>query len=340
MKMRKEIVLCGFGNLGREFSKLLFEKRADFKQQYGMDFIITTILGRNGAIYEEQGIDIETLLKCGEGSAAINEYGSLRNIKMKKDFAFKGDVLIDVTPTDLKTGEPSLGYSLRAMEAEMDVVFASKGALVTNYDSIHKKAIEKKVKFNFSGATAAALPTLDLGTMSLKGTTIKSIKAILNGTTNFILTEMYEKNIEFRDALEEAQRRGIAERNPVLDIEGYDSACKLLLIVNKILGTTFTLRDIEINGINNITLRDIEHCKKSSKSLKLIAECSLDDNEIFLSVKPMEIDKDEFLSFINGTNKGIEFDTVEMGKVFCGGGASDPIAAAAAVLKDMLNFYC
>lgn len=333
-------MLCGFGNLGREFCKLLCEKRADFKQQYGIDFVITTIFGRDGAIYEEQGIDIGGVLKCGQGSIAIQQYADIKNIKIKKNFDFKGDVLIDVVPTDLKTGEPSLGYSLKAMESGMNVVFASKGALVTNYDVIHNKAIDKNVRFNFSGATAAALPTLDLGTISLKGTTIKSIKAILNGTTNFILTEMYEKNIEFKEALKEAQKRGVAERNPTLDVEGYDSACKLLLITNRVMGTTFTLKDVKISGIDKITLKDIEQCKKTSKRLKLIAESSFNNNEISLRVKPMEINEDEFLSFINGTNKGIEFDTVEMGKVFCGGGASDPRAAAAAVLKDLLNFYC
>lgn len=338
--MRKEIVLCGFGKLGIEFSKLLWEKRADFKEKNGIDFIITTVFGRDGAIYEQQGIDIEELLKCGEGSSAIHKYAAVKNIELKKSFDFKGDVLIDVTPTDLKTGEPSLGYSLKAMEAGLNVVFASKGALVTNYDVIHNKAVDKNVKFNFSGATAAALPTLDLGTVSLKGTTIKSIKAILNGTTNFILTEMYEKNVGFEEALKEAQKRGIAERNPTLDVEGYDSACKILLITNKVMGTTFTLKDVKITGIDKITLKDIEQCKKKSKRLKLIAESDFNNNKISLSVKPMEVNEGEFLSFINGTNKGIEFDTVEMGKVFCGGGASDPKAAAASVLKDLLNFYC
>lgn len=337
--MRREIVLCGFGNLGREFSKLLLEKGAEFKEKHGIDFVITTIVSRDGAIYEEQGIDIEVLLNCGKGTVGIYQYADVKNIKVKKNVDFKGDVLIDVTPTDFKTGEPSLHYSLKAMEAGMNVVFASKGALVTNYDVIHNKAINKNVKFNFSGATAAALPTLDLGTVSLKGTTIKSIKAILNGTTNFILTEMYEKNVEFDEALKEAQKLGIAEKNPTLDVEGYDSACKLLLITNKVMGTTFTLKDVNITGIGNIGLKDIEQCKKTSKRLKLIAESSFDNNEIFLKVKPMEVDENEFLSFINGTNKGIEFDTVEMGKVFCGGGASDPKAAAASVLKDLLNFY-
>jgi homoserine dehydrogenase len=338
--MRREIVLCGFGNVGREFSKLLWEKGNEFKERHGIDWVITTIVGREGAIYEEKGIDIKLLLSCGKGTVAIYQYADLKKIKLKNNVDFKGDVLIDVTPTDLKTGEPSLTYSLRAMEAGMNVVFASKGALVNNYHVIHNKAINKNVKFNFSGATGAALPTLDLGTVSLKGTTIKSIKAILNGTTNFILTEMYEKNVEFEEALKEAQQRGIAERNPTLDIEGYDSACKLLLITNKVMGTTFTLKDVNITGIGNIRLEDIEQCKKKSKKLKLIAESSFSDNKISLKVKPMEVDKNEFFSFINGTNKGIEVDTVEMGKIFCGGGASDPKAAAASVLKDLLNFYC
>lgn len=93
------------------------------------------------------------------------------------------------------------------------------------------------VRIRYSGATAAALPTLDIGQFSLAGCHIEKIEGILNGTTNYILSKMNEEDITFEEALKEAQSKGIAETNPILDVSGSDSACKLLLLTNSLMGT-------------------------------------------------------------------------------------------------------
>ncbi len=111
----------------------------------------------------------------------------------------------------------------------MDIVAISKGALVTNWREINEAAKIANVRIRYSGATAAALPTLDIGQFSLAGCHIEKIEGILNGTTNYILSKMNEEDITFEEALKEAQSKGIAETNPILDVSGSDSACKLLL---------------------------------------------------------------------------------------------------------------
>src|SRR4030067_3007238 len=121
----------------------------------------------------------------------------------------------------------------------------------------------------WSATTAAALPTLDGGLFSLAGAEIKAIEGILNGTSNYILTRM-EEGAEYREALKEAQDKGIAEHNPALDVEGWDTAVKLLLIANSVLGLDITLQDIKVAGITKIPPELLARAKQKGKAYKLI----------------------------------------------------------------------
>ena len=149
---------------------------------------------------------------------------------------------------------------------------------------------------------------------------------------------MNEEDITFEEALKEAQRKGIAETNPILDVSGSDSACKLLLLTNSLMGTEHMLTDIYIKGIEHVTKQQIRNAKEQNKFIKLIASAYKDqDGKVTLKVEPYEIDKDHPLANVNGTEKGITFFTDTMGQVTTIGGASNPRGAAAAALKDIIN---
>lgn len=325
------LVICGYGNVAFELVKLLRDKKELLKEKYHEDIKVTRIILKDGMLCDHEGINLDKLINLGKGSEAVRKYGELVEVDMK------GDVLIDLSPTNIENGEPSNSYILKSIENKMDVVTASKGALVLNYAEIARKAKENNVGLAFSGATAAALPTLDLGLNSLKGTTITEIRGILNGTSNYILSRIFEVNISLQDALKEAQEKGIAEKNYSLDIKGFDTACKILLIVNKVLGKEFSLNDIEIEGIDELDLERIEEAKRQNKIIRLIGEYKIINGVESLKVLPRVFEKSDFLGMVNGTNKAIEYITEEMGSIFCAGGASDPQGAAAAVLKDVLN---
>jgi homoserine dehydrogenase len=332
--MKKRIMIAGYGTVAKELVKLIQENSRRIKEKYGMDFVVTGIVCRRGMLYQKEGIQLQKLLEFGGGSEALLHYS--QNLA---EPTFDQDVLIDCTPTNIENGEPGLTYILKAIDAGMDVVSVSKGALVHSFQEIKKRSEQNETKLKFSGATAAALPTIDIGEYSLAGSSITKIEGILNGTSNFILTSMNENDLSFEQALKMAQEKGIAEANPALDVKGFDSACKLLLLSNRLLGTNYSLKDIKISGIENLTMVDMEKAKRSGNQIKLLARAFKERNQFILEVAPRELSQDHPLVHVNGTNKGILFETTEMGEICCIGGASHPRGAAAAALKDLINLY-
>ncbi|MED0981035.1 homoserine dehydrogenase [Bacillus paramycoides] len=337
--MKIQVVLSGYGTVGREFIKLLNEKHLYINKTYGIDLVVSGVIGRNIAIHNEEGLSINDLLLYGGGTAAIEKYIE-HYPENRGTININGTVLVESTATNLKNGNPGKQYMEQAIENQMDVVAISKGALVTAWSELNEEARISGSRIRYSGATAAALPTLDIGQLSLAGCHIEKIEGILNGTTNYILTKMYEEDKTFEEALHEAQIKGIAETNPLLDISGMDSACKLLLLTNSLMGTEYSLKDIHIEGIEDIKKEQIQNVKEQNKSIKLIASAYKDDDgKINLKVQPCDIEKEHPLANINGTEKGITFFTDTMGQVTTIGGASNPRGAAAAALKDVINLY-
>ncbi|MED1567763.1 homoserine dehydrogenase [Bacillus paramycoides] len=337
--MKIQVVLSGYGTVGREFIKLLNEKHLYINETYGIDLVVSGVIGRNIAIHNEEGLSINDLLLYGGGTVAIEKYIE-HYPENRGTININGTVLVESTATNLKNGNPGKQYMEQAIENQMDVVAISKGALVTAWSELNEEARISGSRIRYSGATAAALPTLDIGQLSLAGCHIEKIEGILNGTTNYILTKMYEEDKTFEEALHEAQIKGIAETNPLLDISGMDSACKLLLLTNSLMGTEYSLKDIHIEGIEDIKKEQIQNVKEQNKSIKLIASAYKDDDgKINVKVQPCDIEKEHPLANINGTEKGITFFTDTMGQVTTIGGASNPRGAAAAALKDVINLY-
>ncbi|MEY8348130.1 homoserine dehydrogenase [Bacillus cereus] len=337
--MRINMVISGYGTVGKEFVRLVFEKSLYIKESYGIELILTGIIGSTMNLYNEKGLHTQELLTYDTGSYALEEYSKNYPFDKSEKVPY-GHVLIESTPTNIQTGEPGRTYVETAIENHMDVVAISKGALVTAWKEIKEKAKLANVRIRYSGATAAALPTLDIGQFSLAGCQIESIEGILNGTTNYILTKMHEEGVTFEEALQQAQHKGIAETNPSLDISGMDSACKLLLLANSLFQAEYSLDDVSIKGIESVKKQDIETAKEQGKSLKLIGAAYKDhEGNLKLEVCPREIGKEHPLAHINGTEKGITFHTDTMGKVTSIGGASNPRGAAAAALKDVINLY-
>lgn len=336
--MEKRIIITGYGVVAKEFCKLLLNHSESIKNMYGFHPKVTGIIGTKGMLYEAEGISLDKLMNYDVGTNALTQYAEEKNIFLVPP-KWNGDVLVECTPTDIETGEPGLSYILNAIEAGMAIVSASKGALVHSFKRIKEAARKKGVSMKFSGATAAALPTMDIGGYSLAGATITRIEGILNGTTNFILTTMTDNNLSFDEALKVAQMKGIAERNPSLDVKGYDSACKILLLTNGLLETSFSLNDIQIEGIEHVTKEKINEAQEKNERIKLLASVILKNEHLSLEVRPRNIPPSNPLYYVNGSNKGIVFETEEMGTVCVTGGASHPRGAAAAVLKDVINLY-
>lgn len=336
------IILMGFGNVGHGLIDIIREKKGILAKQYGLALNVIAVIGSRYAIVEEDGIDLEKLGGCDKHSKGILQYaGNVKEISSSKTLLdrLEGDVLVEASPTNIETGEPAFSHIHDALCKGMDVVVLSKGALVQYSKELWDTARLKGGRIKISGATAAALPTIDMAQYNLAGNDIYKIQGVLNGTTNYILTRMHREGISFTEALQEAKEKGIAEANPKLDIGGFDTAAKLLILANNIFGTSLRLKDVDIEGIENITKEDIAEAIKANKTIKLVGEAVKETYNLRLRVAPLALESNNILTRADYKDKAIVFYTDLMGNISIIGGGSDPRAAAAAALKDIINLY-
>jgi homoserine dehydrogenase len=217
------------------------------------------------------------------------------------------------------------------METGKHIITTNKGPLALALPALTDLADYNGVYLRFSGTVGGGTPILDFGRKCLIGDRILSIRGILNGTTNYILTEMSEKGIEFESALMTAQELGYAEKDPSLDIDGFDTACKLVIMANWIMGKKVTLKDVKITGIRHITLRDLIDYAKKDNTIKLIG--SIDEG---LEVKPRGISKRDPLCVPGGLN-AVTFVSEFAGEETIIGRGAGGMETASAILRDLID---
>lgn len=339
----RRIILCGFGKVGRAFAELVQEKQDTLRSAYQLDVGIAAVVDIGGAVLAPHSlrfIPIPALLAHVAAGEPVERFADFGLPGATGDAVIENldaDLLVEATPTNLTTGEPGLGHICAALKRGMDVVTANKGPLVLRYADLHRLAEESQARIAMSAATAAALPTLDVGQICLAGTQIMRIEGILNGTTNFILTKMLHEGCDYRIALEVAQARGIAETDPTLDVEGFDTANKLILLSNALLGTAYGPRDVERRGITLITPQMVATAQQAGRVMKLIGRAQADRGKVRLTVAPEELPAEHPLASVHGAEKAVTYETDTMGTVTVVGGRSSPTGAAAALLKDIIN---
>ena len=334
------IIVAGFGRVGRAFWKVVEDKRKVCRERYGLDLVLKAVFKSDGGIFSETPISVEPSLPGAP--LRIQESPDWKpRLRVQNIIAdLEPGVLVECTPSDLRTGEPGLSYLTAALEKGWHAAAASKGALVLRFKELTGLARQNGVQLKFSGATAAALPTLDVGIQSLAGADVLGIEGILNGTVNFILTRMGE-GMDSERALREAQDKGIAEPDPTLDIDGWDTACKLLLICNAVMRTDFGLNEVRVEGIRGISKDLVIKASRLGKAVKLMGKCTKDerDHPWKLEVGLALLNPSHPLYGVNETTKGITFYTDTMGSVTVTGGRSDPLGTGAALLKDIIGIY-
>ena len=322
------IVLAGFGNVGRAFFRLVQEKRALLLDRYDLDISVKAVLRQRGGRVSSGSLEGRQDNEAWDPGVKLDSV--LRNLKP--------GVLAECLPSNLKGGEPALSGIRKALSLGWHVAASSKGPLVVDFEGLTAAARQKGVQLRYSAAAGAALPSLDIGRISLAGTNILRIEGILNGTSNFILTRMAE-GLDFATALAEAQAKGIAEPDPTNDVQGWDSAAKLVIIANTVLDSAFSLDNVRVEGVADFIKYAISRARAEGKKIKLLAKLVRRGEGYALSVAPELLEPAHPLFGVDGTNKGVTFVTDSMGQVTVTGGQSDPRGAAAAILKDIIGMF-
>jgi homoserine dehydrogenase len=338
------IILCGCGGVGKEFLQLLADRGEELGAKYGLKPVVMGAADLNGAALadSDEGLPLTELvpyLKAGNEIQNFPAYGKAGLSGVEIIARGDADVMVESTPTNLHDGGVAKAHVFGAIEQRMDIVSANKGPFVLFYEELFNKAKANGVGLHISAATAAALPTLDVGLICLAGARVLSAEGIFNGTTNYILSQMYENGTSYDVALKEAQSLGIAETDPSYDVEGKDSANKTLLICNRVFEQTLSLDDVSVRGITGITPSDIEEARGNGKIIKLIGEVKAQGDSFKLSVGPKTLNRTHPLASVNGSEKAISYDTDTLGGITVMGGKSSPVGAAAAMLKDLINAF-
>jgi len=317
------IAIIGFGNVGRAFVKLLHDKEELLKSK-GISLEIISITNSQGGIFDYNGLS-----KAVIRSLLTNDLSKKQTDFSKEydlDYIIENghiDTAILLTPTNKENGEPGLTYAKKLLNSKVNVVSGDKGPALFNFTELRELSKKSKCNFTIGCTTGGALPSINVGYFDICGSSILSMKGILNGTSNFILTEMEKRDINFETALIQAQDLGIAEKSPQMDIEGYDTAIKLVIIYNALT--------------NSKTLEEIQQGRSLGYKYKLIGKIDNFSTNAKLSVSLEKVYMDNQIYNIDGRNKGILFSTDTLGDITVIGGASDPIAAAASLLRDIVN---
>ncbi len=332
--------IAGLGAIGRRFVGLTQSQGALLAGRYGLRLLAVGAADSSGAALDSAGLDPGRIVALKEAGQGVATYPGTGRPHMPVDAALAQsqiDLLVEATPTNLRDAQPGLGCIRAALSRGVPVVTASKGPLVLAYQELASLAQQMGARLAFSGAVAGGLPTINLGRRDLAGATVQRVEGIFNSTTNYILTTMAEEGLHFSAALAEAQRRGVAEADPSLDVDGLDAAAKLLIVANSVLAQPTALADIAVEGIRGISTERLAEVGRQGRVLKLLALAERVGDVYRLSVRPTALERSHPLAQLRPWEMGVRYTTDTMGVIYSVIDEPDPLPTAAAVLRDVID---
>ncbi len=329
------ILLIGFGAVNSSFAELVTQESKKLDLDYGLRPKVVGIVDRRGAAISSSGIDLRAAIESKRKTGTLAGLGDevysegMSGVQAIKDVDC--EVVVESTPTELKKGEPGLSHVRTAMTEGRNVICTNKGPLAIAMPALIELANHNRVVFKFSGTVGGGTPVLDFAKKCLEGSKIKSISGILNGTSNYILSQMSLKGEPMAKALAEAQKLGYAEADPTYDIGGFDTACKLVILSNFVLGTSMSIRDVDIKGITDVTEAEIAAARSRAETVKLIGRV-----DKAATVSPQSIPITHPLN-VSGTFNAVSFDTYPAGEITLVGKGAGGMETASSVLRDLIE---
>lgn len=311
------LALLGFGSAAQSFASLLIEKEGEIQRIYGVRPVVTAITTKSkGSLYNPLGIDLEKALN----DIAVNGYFE----DEREDFSLfssiyvvenaEYDVLIELTPLNIFSGEPAIQHIKGALARSKDVITANKGPIAWAFQSLKTMAEENKSLFFYETTVMDGTPVFNMVQETLRLCKVIEIEGILNSTTNYILEELaIGKDLD--EIMKEGKRRGFIEADPEMDTQGWDGAAKLTALMNVLMNCNLTPDKIKRKGIDGITYEAIQAAKSRGKAIKVVCRGRIEGEKAIGSVEPLEVDETGLLGSIKGTSSVVSITTDLMGKV-------------------------
>ncbi len=338
------VVIAGFGGVGRALFRCLVSQRAVLAR-HGLGVMVVGLSDRGGVVSCADGIDLDAALRAKTadfGSVALLPGGrpGVAGVALL-DAALRVDVWFEATSVSIVDGEPALSTTVAALRMGVHVVYTNKAPLALAYQRVAAAALEGRARFRFSSCVGGALPSINVGWRDLRGSRITRVEAILNLTSHNMLRLM-EGGATFDDALSDLQRRGLAETDPSLDVDGFDSTFKLVILANAVLEQPTSVADVQRVGIRDITASSLRAslARGARICLLCVAERTVYDLPHFkLTVRPTELPLTHPLARMSGEEMGIVYDTDISGRICTTSTQTDSTPTAAAMIRDLIDLY-
>lgn len=336
-----KLALVGFGTVGQGLAEILLAKGKSLKDEAGFSCSVVGVSDlRLGSTLVPGGIDLEKALRMAKEGASLDGYpGGKGGRDALATIGESGaDILVELGYTDIKTGEPATTHVRAALEKGMHVVTTNKGPVALFLHELLALARARNVEFLFEGTVMSGTPTLSLAKRNLAGCRVTSFAGILNGTTNYMLTEM-EKGMGYDEILKKAQELGYAEAVPDADVKGWDALGKVVILSNYVLGASVKPSDISCEGITGITPEMMKKAAADGMRYKLIGRASVASGKLEASVAPVALPLSDPLAGVSGPTNAVTFETDLLGKVTVVGPGAGRAATGFAVLADLLDIH-
>ena len=307
--------ILGFGNVGSGVIKILRARRSLLRKKLGCDLVLKKVCDKNLTLKREIRLPRDIL--TFDANQILN------------------DPAIDIIIELIGGINPAKEFITQALNKGKDVVTANKALLAEHGKELFNLAKERGKSIYFEASVGAGIPIIKSLKEGLTADRCRRIFGILNGTSNFILSAMSERKVDFAQALAQAQKYGFAERDARLDIQGIDSLHKLIILVYLCFGKLVNLNDIFVDGIQHISLLDVTYAKELGYEIKLLAIAQRQASELELRVQPTLVPQEHLLAKVRGINNAIYVSTDLAGDLLFFGPGAGKNAAASAVVSDL-----
>ncbi|KGM96131.1 homoserine dehydrogenase [Clostridium novyi A str. 4552] len=311
------IALLGLGNVGRGVWKILDANKDEIRERSGYEIEVSKILVRDRD--KNRGIDVPNEIITTNADEIFED----ENIKIVVELM--GGI------------DPAKEYMIRAMKNNKHVVTANKLAVATCGSELLKTAQEQNVRLCYEASVAGGIPIIHGLSESLTANKIEQIVGIINGTTNYILTKMRLDNMDFKEALKEAQEKGYAEADPTSDVEGYDAVYKLAILTYLAFGKKVNVDSIYREGIQKIESVDIDYAKEFGYVIKLLAIVKDVNDTLELRVHPTMIPERHPLANVNDSFNAIFLKGNAVGDLMMYGRGAGDLPTGSAVVGDIIS---
>lgn len=333
--------LLGFGVVGQGFAELLATKQDLLRSHYGFEVKLVSVANSRSFISREEGLDIPTLLELAGRRETLTQHPGVQSWDNALDglHATGSDVLVEVTGTNLRDAEPGMSHIRAALTQNMHVITANKGPGALAASELLRLAHEHHVQLRMEATVMAGTPVLSTILEGLAGARVRSIRGILNGTTNYILTAMASGR-DYSEVLAEAQAQGYAETDPTADVEGYDAVAKALILAALVFSHTVTLDQVVREGITKITKEQVHKASHENKRIKLItslqAVSDIGDCPLDVRVEPQALPLTDPLARVDGVMNAITFQTDTLSEVTVIGPGAGRVETGQGLLADLI----